>query len=96
MKTFMLEVLTPEKTLFWGRATAVTVRALDGDVQILPGHAPYVNLLTAGEVRLHTEDNTCLHFNHQGGILEVAREKVSVLVYSSPKEETVKHGIKSS
>jgi len=80
----MLEILTPEQTLYWGRAISLTVKAVDGEVQILPHHAPYTTVLSRGEVRLHTEDNTCLHFNHTGGILEVSREKVSVLVHPAP------------
>lgn len=85
MKTFMLEVLSPDKTLYWGKAESVTVKAVDGDVQILAGHAPYVNVLAKGEVRLHTEDATCLHFPYKGGIVEVAKEKTSVLVYPQEK-----------
>jgi len=34
MKDFILEVLTPDKTLFWGRATALTAHAIDGEVQV--------------------------------------------------------------
>ncbi|OGC21527.1 hypothetical protein A2291_02660 [candidate division WOR-1 bacterium RIFOXYB2_FULL_42_35] len=87
MKDFILEVLTPDKTLFWGRATALTAHAIDGEVQVLPGHAPYINILAAGEIRLHNEDNVCLHFKHNGGILEVARKKTSVLVQACSEEE---------
>ncbi|MFH1541717.1 MAG: hypothetical protein ABIE84_05715 [bacterium] len=76
----MIEILSPNRTVYWGRATSCTVRAVDGDVQVMAGHAPYVNVLASGEIRLHTEDKTCLHFNYEGGILEVARDKTSVLV----------------
>lgn len=81
MNTFMLEVLTPDKTLYWGRAESLTVKAVDGELQVLPGHIPYVNILAAGKISLLTEDNTPLHFHHGGGILEVSREKTSALVY---------------
>ena len=87
MKNFVLEVLTPDKTLYWGRALSLTVKALDGEVQILPGHAPYINVLADGQLRLHTEDNTCLHFEHKGGMLEVARDKTSVLLYPDLAKE---------
>jgi len=80
MSTFMVEVLTPDATLYWGRATGLTVKAVDGEVHILAKHAPYVNVLSPGEVRLHTEENTCLHFQHSGGIIDVSRDKTSVLV----------------
>lgn len=85
--SFMLEILTPDKTLYWGRAIALTVKAIDGELQVLPGHVPYVNVLVAGEVIMHTEDNTCLHFKHGGGIIEVSKDKTSVLVYQQVEKE---------
>jgi F-type H+-transporting ATPase subunit epsilon len=80
MSSFVIDVLTPDKVLYQGRATALTVKAVDGEVQVLANHAPYLTMLEAGELRLYTEDNTCLHFKHNGGVVEVAMVKVSVLV----------------
>lgn len=77
----MLELLNPDKTLFYGKVTSVTAKAIDGEVQILMSHVPYLNVLPAGEVRLTTEENICLHFKHNGGMLSVAKDKTSVLVY---------------
>jgi len=80
MGILALEILTPEKPLYVGRATSITTKAIDGEVAIYPGHTPYVNVLAPGDLRVHTEENTCLHFQHGGGVLEVTREKTSVLV----------------
>ena len=80
MTSFMLEVLTPDKTLFWGRAGRLKAKAVDGQVEILAKHAPYVTILDSGKVELATEDEDELIFEHNGGILEVARDKTSVLV----------------
>jgi F-type H+-transporting ATPase subunit epsilon len=81
MSTFMLEVLVPGETLYWGRAISLTADAIDGEVQVLSGHIPYVNILAPGKIRLKNDEGNFLHFEHSGGILEVAREKTSVLVY---------------
>lgn len=86
MSTFMLEVLTPDKSLYLGKSTSINAKAIDGELQVLPGHIPYVNILSSGELRVHTEDNTCLHFKHGGGILDVSSERVSVLVYPVKEE----------
>jgi len=80
MSVLALEVLTPEKSLYLGRATSIVAKAIDGEVAIYPGHTPYVNVLTPGDLRVQTEDNTCLHFQHGGGVLEVTRENTKVLV----------------
>jgi F-type H+-transporting ATPase subunit epsilon len=80
MASFTVEIYTPEQNLYLGRAEALTARAIDGEFQILPGHAPYMNILAAGDIRLNTEENTCLHFKHNGGVLEVSEGKVLALV----------------
>ena len=80
MTSFMLEVLAPDKTLYWGRANSLQAKAIDGEVEILAKHAPYVAILAKGKVDLITEDDDKISFDHDGGILEVARDKTSVLV----------------
>ena len=82
MADFVVEILSPEKSVFLGRAESVTAKAIDGEFQILRGHAPYMNILAPGEIRLNTEENTCLHFKHNGGIIEVTNDKVLALVSS--------------
>lgn len=76
----MVEILSLEKSLYLGRAESVTAKGIDGEFQVLRGHAPYMNILAAGEIRLNTEENTCLHFKHNGGVLEVYEGKVTALV----------------
>jgi len=81
MSTMMLEILSPDKTIYWGKAESVTVKAIDGELTVLPGHAPIVTVLGPGEIRMHKEeDQTCHHYKHAGGILDVSKEKTSVLV----------------
>ena len=81
MSSFLLEMLNPDKTIYYGKVTSATAKAIDGEVQVLMSHVPYLNVLPAGEVRLTTEENTCLHFKHNGGMLCVAKDKTSLLVY---------------
>ncbi len=42
MKTFYLEMLTPERTFFSGKVEGITLTAQDGQVEILAHHAPVV------------------------------------------------------
>ncbi|MBI5399968.1 hypothetical protein HZB07_05105 [Candidatus Saganbacteria bacterium] len=80
MKPFLLEILTPDKTLFWGEAQGVTVTAIDGELQILPGHMPYANVLPAGKILMRDKENKPLSFAHQGGVIEAASDKTSILI----------------
>lgn len=47
-KTMMLEVVTPYHHFFEGKVDYVVLSALDGELGILPGHAPVVVALTPG------------------------------------------------
>ena len=44
-----VRVVSPEKVVFEGDARALVAPAWDGKVGILPGHAPFLSLLGAGE-----------------------------------------------
>ena len=53
-KTMMLEVVTPYHHFFEGKVESVTLSALDGELGILPGHAPVVVALTPGIAHIVT------------------------------------------
>ncbi len=46
-----LEIVTPEASLVSGEVTSVTVPGVDGEFQMLNGHAPVVSLLGQGKVK---------------------------------------------
>jgi F-type H+-transporting ATPase subunit epsilon len=48
----LLEILSPEVSLFKGEITSVSLPGLDGNFQILNNHAPIVSLLQKGTVRI--------------------------------------------
>lgn len=50
-KPLVLKVLTPEGTSFEGQVEAVYLPGSAGRFEVLPGHAPIVSSLTAGELR---------------------------------------------
>ena len=47
-----LEIVSPEATLFSGNVTSVTVPGINGEFQMLQGHAPVVSLLQKGDVKV--------------------------------------------
>ena len=74
-------VLTsPEELLFEGKVRSVVVPAVDGELGILPRHAPLVGALSFGELRLELEDGSrARYFVHGGGFVEVLNDEVTVL-----------------
>jgi F-type H+-transporting ATPase subunit epsilon len=78
MSELTVDVISPEKPLYSGKADSVTARAFDGDVGILSGHAPMLTKLGTGQVVI-TKGSTVTRFAIQSGFLEVADNKVVVL-----------------
>ena len=73
-----LEIVTPEKKVFEGEASAVTLPGVDGSFQLLENHAPIVSTLTKGLVTVQSNDTTeTIEVN--GGVVEVNNNKVIVL-----------------
>jgi F-type H+-transporting ATPase subunit epsilon len=73
-----ITVLSPEKTLFEGSVDSVVAPAYDGEVGILPGHAPMMTLLGKGTLRLGAEGRAG-RFNVEGGFLQVVDDAVRVV-----------------
>ncbi|RZK42850.1 MAG: ATP synthase F1 subunit epsilon [Pedobacter sp.] len=73
-----LEILTPDKKVFEGEVTAVTVPGTLGSFQILRGHAPIISTLEDGPVIIKGSEgeNT---FSIKGGVVEVLDNKIIVL-----------------
>jgi F-type H+-transporting ATPase subunit epsilon len=77
--TIHVDIVSAEGELFSGDATEVTAPASQGDLGILPRHAPLLTLLKPGEVRVRTPDGEDHHFFVGGGALEVQPTRVTVL-----------------
>lgn len=73
-----VRVITPERIAFDGQADAVVATAYDGEVGILPGHAPMMVVLGIGEFRLRHGDRY-EWFAIGEGFLHVLDDVVTVL-----------------
>ena len=73
-----VSVISPERVLFEGSARAVSAPAFDGEMGILPMHAPLMTLLGKGTLRLETAEGE-RRFNVEGGFLQVVDDQVRVV-----------------
>jgi len=71
-------VIGPERAVFDGEADAVTAPAYDGQVGILPRHAPFMTLLGRGVLAIRSAEATS-RFHVQGGFLQVVSNTVRVV-----------------
>ena len=74
-----VRVVSPEKIVFEGEASAVVAPAWDGQVGILPSHAPMLALVGAGTLSVERPGGGTDAFYVAGGVLKVERDQVTVL-----------------
>jgi F-type H+-transporting ATPase subunit epsilon len=77
--TLHVEVVSAEEAIYSGTATMVFAPAVQGELGILPRHAPLLTQLKPGEVRVRTQEGEELMFFVSGGVLEVQPHVVTVL-----------------
>jgi len=73
-----VSVISPERSLFDGEADAVVAPAFDGQVGILPRHAPFMTLLGEGVLNVQSKGEST-RFRVAGGFLQVVGDAVRVV-----------------
>ncbi len=77
--TFVLDLVTPERTLFSGAVQELVAPGLLGEFGVLPGHANMLAELTAGRLVYRDESGEKV-MAAAGGFAEVTGERVTVLL----------------
>jgi len=77
--TLEVQVVSPERVLYEGRAEMVVCRTADGEIAFLPGHVPLLGSLGIAKVRalLPGQDEQVIAVH--GGFVEVSHDRVIVL-----------------
>lgn len=73
-----LEIVTPERLAFSDEVDAVVVPGVEGELGVLPHHAPLVSTLGIGELRIR-KGGSEESFAIVGGFLQVRPDKVVVM-----------------
>ncbi|MGZ0152243.1 F0F1 ATP synthase subunit epsilon [Kribbella sp. WER1] len=78
-KHLEVALVAAERTVWQGQAKMVIARTTDGDVGILPGHAPLLGLLQGGTVQVRTVEDEYFVAAAPDGFISVANDRVSIL-----------------
>jgi F-type H+-transporting ATPase subunit epsilon len=78
-KHLEVALVAAERTVWQGQAKIVIARTTDGDIGILPGHAPLLGLLQGGTVQVRTVDDEYFVAAAPDGFISVANDRVSIL-----------------
>ena len=88
MAPMQLEIITAERVLFDGEVDAVVAPGSEGELGILPHHAPLMTMLQAGELRYRIGDEET-YFALSGGFMEVTSNRVTVLADAAERADEI-------
>ena len=74
-----LEIVSPEKLLLSRPVDMVVIPAAEGEMGVLPQHAPMIVLLQQGVIRLYEGNRVTESLQVSGGFAEVTPTRVTVL-----------------
>lgn len=74
-----IEIISPEKTLFKGKADVLNVPGSAGAFTILNAHAPIVSLLKKGTIAYGTEASK-QEIEIESGFLEAKNNKITICI----------------
>jgi len=85
-----VELVSVERLLWSGEATMVIARTTEGELGVLPGHAPLLGeLAPGGIVRIQQEGGEELTFAVHGGFLSVTEDGVSILAEIAERADEI-------
>ena len=79
MRTFLLNISSPDGNLFSGEAVMMTLRGIEGDLAVMAGHVPFITSVKPCDVKLLLPDGTERVGHSDGGLLTVAADGVTLL-----------------
>lgn len=79
MATFLLELVSPEKLLLSRQVEMATLPAAEGEMGVLPGHAPMIVALRGGVIRVRENGAETEALFVVGGFAEISQDRVTIL-----------------
>ena len=86
--SFKLEIVTPEKEAYSADVDSVTIPGVEGEMGILPNHAPLVTNIHPGEVIVKTGSEE-IGLAVGEGFVEVLGNQVSIMADMAIEEEHI-------
>ena len=77
-----LEIITPDKKVYSGEVTSVSVPGTNGRFEMLKDHAPIISTLANGTVKIKDVEGVKT-FEVKGGVVENLKNKIVILAESA-------------
>jgi len=79
-----IDILTEEKEFFKGEASFVRLPGEEGELGILPGHAPLLSTLNEGQIMIRNNEGE-LKIQIRGGFVDIRDDLIQVITPSAEK-----------
>jgi F-type H+-transporting ATPase subunit epsilon len=94
MATFHFDFVGPERTLYSGEVESVQLPGSEGEMTVLPGHAPVLTTLRVGVIVVTESQGSGKRIYVRGGFADVGPTSVTVLAErAAPIEELTPESI---
>ena len=88
MGKLQFEIVTAERVVHSDEVDLLVVPGIDGEMAILPSHAPLMTMLQPGELVVRKDGNDSSIFV-SGGFFELMNDKVTILADSAERVEEI-------
>ena len=88
MATFQLDIVSAERHVSSDQVEVLVAPGVDGEMAILPSHAPLLTVLKPGEIRV-VKDGQDSFIVVSGGFMEVMPEKVTILADTAERLDEI-------
>ena len=89
MSSIRLDFVSQDHMVFSGDVTEIIAPGIEGQLGILPKHAPLMTTLAPGEVIVKREGEPDLFFAVSGGWMEVRPDKVTILARTAERSDEI-------
>lgn len=79
MSRIVLEIVTPERQVFFDTVDEVSLPALRGYLTVLPGHTPALCAMGTGVIAAREADGRVERLAVSGGVAEISESRVIIL-----------------
>ncbi len=79
MKTFLLNISSPDGKIFYDQAGCISLRGVEGEFAVMADHVPFITTVKPGKCDVTLADGTVKHGQTEGGMITVGKEEVTFL-----------------
>ena len=79
MRTYLLNISSPDGKLFAGPVVSLILRGVEGEFCVLADHIPFITSVVNGKCIIELEDGTVKEGVTEGGLITVGKGEVTFL-----------------